>query len=251
VARPAGSNAVEKTLAVLDALGDHERIADIVTATGLHKSTVHRILQDFARLGFVRVTERGTYEGGPRILRLAGRVLARTDAAERAAPELHALQERCGGTVHFAVLDGDEAVYVAKVEGNKPYRMASRIGMAVPLHCTAIGKAALAALPEDEVRALLRRAPPRARTPATIAAADDPRPRPWGMRFMHVNASPDGWPPSSSNAARIARTTRCDSSRCTSAPSPGTRKRCPSPDSIHSMYCARRRSQEVSGSRSG
>lgn len=172
MARPVGSNAVEKTLAVLDALGDHERIADIVTATGLHKSTVHRILQDFARLGFVRVTGRGTYEGGPRILRLAGRVLARTDAAERAAPELHALQERCGGTVHFAVLDGDEAVYVAKVEGNKPYRMASRIGMAVPLHCTAIGKAALAELPEDEVRALLRRAPPRVRTSATIADPD-------------------------------------------------------------------------------
>ncbi|WP_433283899.1 IclR family transcriptional regulator [Pseudonocardia sp. CA-142604] len=172
MARPVGSNSVEKTLAVLDALGDHERIADIVVATGLHKSTVHRILQDFARLGFVRVTERGTYEGGPRILRLAGRVLARTDAAERAAPELHALQERCGGTVHFAVLDGDEAVYVAKVEGNKPYRMASRIGMAVPLHCTAIGKAALAELPEDEVRALLRRAPPHARTPATIADPD-------------------------------------------------------------------------------
>lgn len=70
--------------------------------------------------------------------------------------------------MHLALLDGAEAVYVAKVEGAKPYRMASRIGMAVPLHCTAIGKAALAALPESEVRALLIRTPPRARTPRTI-----------------------------------------------------------------------------------
>jgi IclR family transcriptional regulator, acetate operon repressor len=168
VPRPSGSNAVEKTLAVLDALGDHERIADIAAATGLHKSTVHRILQDFARLGFARATDRGTYQGGARILGLAGRVLARTDAAERARPELIALQHDCGGTVHLAMLDGDEAVYVVKIEGSKPYRMASRIGMAVPLHCTAIGKAALAALADAEVRALLARVPLVARTPRTL-----------------------------------------------------------------------------------
>ena len=92
MSRRSGSSAVEKTLAVLDALGDHERIADIAQATGLHKSTVHRILQDFARLGFATVTEQGTYQGGARILGLAGRVLARTDAAERARPRLAALQ---------------------------------------------------------------------------------------------------------------------------------------------------------------
>ena len=163
---------MEKTLAVLDALGDHERIADIVQATGLHKSTVHRILQDFARLGFARATEQGTYQGGARILGLAGRVLARTDAAERARPRLAVLQAECRGTVHLALLDGDEAVYVAKVEGAKPYRMASRIGMAVPLHCTAIGKAVLAALPEPEVRALLTRTGPVARTPDTLTDPD-------------------------------------------------------------------------------
>lgn len=170
--RPSGSNAVEKTLAVLDALGDYERIADIAAATGLHKSTVHRILQDFARLGFARATDRGTYQGGARILGLAGRVLARTDAAERARPELIALQEECGGTVHLAMLDGDEAVYVAKVEGSKPYRMASRVGMALPLHSTSIGKAALAALPEPEMRALLARLPLPARTARTITDPD-------------------------------------------------------------------------------
>jgi len=173
VPRPSGSNAVEKTLAVLDALGDHERIADISDATGIHKSTVHRILQDFIRLGFARVTDQGTYQGGTRILGLAGRVLARTDAAERARPELTALQDRSGGTVHLALLDGDEAVYVAKVESSKPYRMASRVGMAIPLHCTSIGKALLAALPGTEAAALLDRARLERRTPRTIT--DVPR----------------------------------------------------------------------------
>jgi len=168
VPRPSGSNAVEKTLAVLDALGEHERIADISDATGIHKSTVHRILQDFTRLGFARVTEQGTYQGGPRILGLAGRVLARSDAAERARPELVALQRETGATVHLALLDGHEAVYVAKVEGAKPYRMASRVGMAMPLHCTAIGKAVLAGMDDADVAALLARADLPARTANTI-----------------------------------------------------------------------------------
>jgi len=172
VPRPSGSNAIEKTLAVLDALGDHERIADIAVATGLHKSTVHRILQEFARLGFAQATEQGTYQGGARILGLAGRVLARSGAADRARPELNALQEECGGTVHLALLDGAEAVYVAKVEGSKPYRMASRVGMAVPLHTTAIGKAVLAALPDAEIGSLLGRTLLPARTPSTITDPD-------------------------------------------------------------------------------
>ena len=70
MARPSGSNAVEKTLAVLDALGDDERIADIVTATGLHKSTVHRILQSLLVWGFARSDGGGGYLPGPRILTL-------------------------------------------------------------------------------------------------------------------------------------------------------------------------------------
>ena len=99
-------------------------------------------------------------------------MLARSGAADRARPELAALQEECGGTWHLALLDGAEAVYVAKVEGSKPYRMASRVGMAVPLHTTAIGKAVLAALPEAEIESLLGRMPLPARTPSTITDPD-------------------------------------------------------------------------------
>ena len=52
--------------------------------------------------------------------------------------DLHA-QTRC--TVHVGLLNGDEAIYVAQLDGRKPYQMPSRVGMALWLHCTAIGKA--------------------------------------------------------------------------------------------------------------
>ena len=164
-------SAAEKTLSVLEALADHSRIADIADASGLPKPTVHRILQTLVQRGFARADGRGGYLGGPRILSLAGRFLQRLDVAEHVRPTLRDLQERTGWTVHLALLSGDEAVYVAKLEGVRPYHLASRVGMSLRLHCTSIGKAILAALPDDEVRALVRRTGLPARTERTITDA--------------------------------------------------------------------------------
>lgn len=161
-------SAAEKTLSVLEALADHSRIADIADVSGLPKATVHRILQTLVQRGYARADGRGGYLGGPRILSLAGRFLQRLEVAEHVRPTLRDLQERTGWTVHLALLSGDEAVYVAKLEGVRPYHLASRVGMSLRLHCTSIGKAILAAMPDDDVRALVARTGLPARTPRTI-----------------------------------------------------------------------------------
>jgi IclR family transcriptional regulator, acetate operon repressor len=161
-------SAADKTLVVLDALAEHSRVADIAKSTDLPKPTVHRILQTLVRHGFARTDGQGEYVGGPRILSLAGRFLQRLDIAEQVRPILRDLQERTGWTVHLALLSGDEAVYVAKLEGTQPYTLASRVGMSLRLHCTSIGKAILATFPDDEVRALLRRTGMPSRTEHTL-----------------------------------------------------------------------------------
>lgn len=160
--------AADKTLEVLEALADHSRVADIAKSTALPKPTVHRILQTLVRHGFARTDGQGDYVGGPRILSLAGRFLQRLDLAEQVRPILRDLQERSGWTVHLALLSGDEAVYAAKLEGGRPYTLASRVGMSLRLHCTSIGKAILATMPDTEVRALLARTGMPARTEHTL-----------------------------------------------------------------------------------
>jgi DNA-binding IclR family transcriptional regulator len=164
----ASGGSIDKTLSVLEALGEHGRLADIASATGLPKSTVHRILQALVDRGFARSDGSGGYLAGPRILTLAGQVMVRFDPAREAGGALADLRDRTGQTVHFAMLSGDEAVYVAKIEARQPYRMASRIGMSMPLHCTSIGKAILAELTDDEVTALAGRVELARRTPRTI-----------------------------------------------------------------------------------
>jgi DNA-binding IclR family transcriptional regulator len=163
-------NAIEKALTVLEALSDHERITDLAAATGLPKSTVHRILQSLTGYGFAVSDGNGGYVPGPRILTLAGKVMHRFDPARQADPLLRELRDRTGHTVHFALRNGDEAVYVEKLAGHKPYQMPSRIGQSLHLHSTAIGKAILAALSDTEVAEITRRAGMERMTPATLTS---------------------------------------------------------------------------------
>jgi DNA-binding IclR family transcriptional regulator len=79
---PSGS--IDKALTVLEALAQHHRVTDIAAATGLPKSTVHRILQSLLGWGFARADGNGGYLPGPRILTLAGKMMSRFEPAVQA-----------------------------------------------------------------------------------------------------------------------------------------------------------------------
>jgi DNA-binding IclR family transcriptional regulator len=144
-----GSSTVNRALRVLAELGSDPAgvtATELARRTGVNRVTVHRILAAFKNHGFVRQpTPGGPYCLGFKFLELAEQVLEDTDAALVARPLLEQLADRSGETCHFAVLDGTAAVYVAKVESQQAVRLVSRIGVRVPLYCTSLGKALLAA----------------------------------------------------------------------------------------------------------
>lgn len=149
-----------RTFSVLEALVDgapQTTLGQIAQRSGLPKPTVHRILTSLVQLGFARSGGDGSYLLGSQALRLAGRVLSSVDYGGHTRPALRGLQEHTAETIHFAILSGTHATYVEKLEGRRPYRMASRVGMDLPLHSTAIGKAILAHLAPDERAAMIRR----------------------------------------------------------------------------------------------
>jgi IclR family acetate operon transcriptional repressor len=136
--------------------GPH-RLADVAERAGLARPSVHRILQILVESNYAQARGDGLYASGLAIRALVGGNDASADIIAGAEPVLAELQKTTGHTIHFAVRAGDAAVYVAKIEGDKPYQMASRVGMQISLHCTSIGKAILAALPPAEVDAILER----------------------------------------------------------------------------------------------
>jgi DNA-binding IclR family transcriptional regulator len=169
-----GSSTVNRALRVLAEIGSESNgvtATELANRTGVNRVTVHRILAAFKAHGFVRQpVAGGPYRLGFKFLDLAERVLADVDAAQVAYPLLEELAERSGETCHLAVLDGDSAVYVAKVESPQAVRLVSRIGKRVPLYCTSLGKAMLAALAPDAADPLIDAQSFERVTPTTITS---------------------------------------------------------------------------------
>ena len=167
------ASASEKTLLVLEAALTHSRFTEVVEATGLAKATAHRILTTLVDREFVTVDCDGSYLPGPKVLSLAGRALARIDISAIAKPFVAELVARSHCTVHLGVVNGDEIIYLVRADSDKPYRMPSRVGLAVPMHSTGIGKVVLCDYTGDELERFVARAGlPRctARTITTLAA---------------------------------------------------------------------------------
>jgi IclR family acetate operon transcriptional repressor len=167
-----GSNAIEKVVAVVEALATESKVSQIARKTGLATSTVHRILQGLVEVGWSQETADRGYMLGTRLLTVTARADTTAFLAEAAMPFLRELRDLAACTVHLAVRQGDEAIYIAKLDGPKAYQMRSHVGLMVPLHCTAVGKAMLAAAPDDEVRAMAARTGLPARTAHTFTDAD-------------------------------------------------------------------------------
>jgi len=141
-------------------------LAEIASRIHLPRSTVQRIVNSLANEQFVMAASPGArVRLGPALLRLAAN--SRLEIADVARPLIRALSERLHETVDLSVLDGAEAVFIDHVVAQRRLRLVSAIGVHFPLHCTANGKAFLAALDDAHVRRLVGRSLAR-RTRASI-----------------------------------------------------------------------------------
>lgn len=166
---------VARAARILEVLVDRApqaTLGEIAKDSGLPPPTTHRVLQTLVGLGYAVSLENGQYKPGPKILVLAGRLLTSMDYSVHVRPALLRLQEHTPETIHFGVLSGDEAQYVDKLEARRPYRLASVVGMALQLHCTAIGKAILAYLPAERAARLITPDKLVQRTAKTITSVD-------------------------------------------------------------------------------
>jgi DNA-binding IclR family transcriptional regulator len=169
-ARQPGIQAIARAGAVLRALEGAPRglgLAELAQAVALPKSTVHRLAGALATEGLLATAPGGRMVLGGAIPRLAA-ASART-LPQRLRPALEKLSTELGETVDLAVADGSSVRFVDQVPGSQRLRAVSAVGATFPLHCTANGKALLAALGREEALALLPARLPRL-TSATIVS---------------------------------------------------------------------------------
>ncbi len=142
--------AVGRALSILKLFTEEEslNLATISRRIGLPQSTAFRLLVTLTAKGFVEQPSNGSnYRLGVACLALGDAFLKASDLRQRAEDRLVTLRDHCGETVHLAILEGEEVVYLLKLPGLHPIGlMSSRVGGRAPLYCTGLGKALLAFL---------------------------------------------------------------------------------------------------------
>lgn len=168
---------LERALKILEVLGKNPKglgVTEISREVDLHKSTVYRLLSTLAKWGYVeQEKENEKYKLGLKIIELSNNVLSNLELRKVARPYLEELMEYANEVVHLCVLRDGEAVYIDKVECPNTIRMYSQIGKRAPVHCTGVGKALLAFLPQEEAISILKTKGLPQKTPSTITSLEE------------------------------------------------------------------------------
>ena len=154
---------IERASLILDILGTSPQglsIGGLSEKTGFPKGTTHRLLTSLAYFDYVRQDSMTkNYHLGFKLVELGNRLLNQIDIRTEAHPYLIELAERTKETVHMVILDRNEALYVDKVDASAHaggLRMVSMLGSRIPTHCSAVGKAMLAFLPEERLVSIVK-----------------------------------------------------------------------------------------------
>lgn len=142
--------AVSRALDILELFVEHPALSapEIMQRLALPRTTVHELVTTLADRGYLTI-EPGApirYRLGMRLFQLGGHFAERLDLVAEAAEAAARTAAACDETVHVAVLDGAEVVYIAKKDSTHPVRMVSAVGRRLPAHCTAVGKLLLSGL---------------------------------------------------------------------------------------------------------
>jgi DNA-binding IclR family transcriptional regulator len=149
-----GLSSVDNALRLLQLVQQRRvlRVADAADELGVARSTAYRLLAALRRRGFVTQDKpNGVYRPGWSLNEIGLAALEQLDIRRVARPVLEELREQTQETISLLLLEGHNVRFIDCVESPRSVRVGSRAGLVLPAHCTAGGKAILAALPDSEL----------------------------------------------------------------------------------------------------
>lgn len=164
------SSTFAKGLAVLRCFGPDDvalKSSEIARRCDLDRAVARRLLLTLLDQGYV-AQEDDRFSLTAKVVGLAGAFLQGRRFGTLVQPILEECVEQVGATVTLATLDDDHALYVAQASAT-PTRVTFgfTLGSRLPLQCTAIGRAVLAALPAERADAIIDALRPESFTPQT------------------------------------------------------------------------------------
>lgn len=146
-AAPAAVQSVDRALTILELLAADGRlgVSEIAALLDVHKSTASRLLATLEAHGLAeQLPDRGRYQLGVGVLRLAGATRSRMDVVQESRAVTADLAARVGETVNVVILSGRETLYLDQVSGPSALQIHNWVGRRNPIHATANGRVLLA-----------------------------------------------------------------------------------------------------------
>lgn len=147
-------------LSLLEALARAEgglTLTDVAQRVQLAPSTAHRLLSTLEKMGYVyQGGDLGRWYVGLQAFAVGSSFLANRDFVAQSHPYMRKLMEQSGETANLGILDGTDAVFIDQVQCREMMRTIVKLGSRVPLHASGVGKAIFAAMPDDEIEAILK-----------------------------------------------------------------------------------------------
>jgi len=167
-----GAGTLTKGLALLEAVAAGPqplRFTDLLHSQPYPKATLHRLLKTLIEAGMVVYDgDQRSYHPGMRLIRLSHAAWLRSSLADAARDALDQLSSEIDETIHLAVLDNAQVLYLDKRMSGQPVTMFSSPGKVGPAHCTGVGKVMLAFLDDDRLEEALARQSFHRFMPATL-----------------------------------------------------------------------------------
>jgi IclR family pca regulon transcriptional regulator len=161
---------VAKTLDVIRAFDAEHRdltLSDVARRTGQTRASARRFLLSLEALGFVR-SDGQLFSLTPRVLSLGHAFLSSLRLPDVAEPHLKALTADLGESTSASVFDGDDIVYVARVQTRRIMAVEIRVGTRFPAYATSMGRVLLAFASADALEAYVGRVSLEPVTPHTL-----------------------------------------------------------------------------------
>jgi DNA-binding IclR family transcriptional regulator len=153
-----GASVTTRALALLGAFDEQHRrltLTELAARAGLPLPTAHRLVGELAAWGALSRTPSGEYVVGRRLWDLGLLAPVQTGLRQVASPFLHDIYAATLATVHLAVRDGTEVLYLDRLAGHTSVPVVSRVGTRLPMHATGVGKVLLAHAPPEVQAAVL------------------------------------------------------------------------------------------------
>lgn len=167
---------IDRALDIIEVLAENQHglgITEIAERIGLHKSTAYRIASTLVARGYASKTEKGIYKLGIKIIQDVSGYINSLELQTEARPYVASITSELGLTSHLGILDGDQVIYIEKMDFFSNLRIYSTIGVRVEAYSCSLGKCLLSNYSASQVRSIMSSCSFEQFTENTVASIDE------------------------------------------------------------------------------